>query len=858
MTLMSRLSTLESAGLIRLARLEPDLEYLFRHALVQDAAYASLLKADRQRLHLAVGEALERMYPEQLDELAPRLAQHFFQAGDDQRALKYFTLAGDAALSSYANQEAESRYRQALHLARSESERAPLLLGLGQAVYGQGRFKEAIEIWREGLDLYQTLGDNDGVARLYGRSARAAWAGGDTPRSLRLCQEGLAAVADAPESEGLALLVHEAARAYLFNGQPDKARPFCQRALEMAERLGIVEVQAEALATLGLFSDQPPEAALDTLRKAVELAESAGLLSQAARAHINLAATLSTVAIDFRAALSHYQRAAELHRQRGDTTGELLGLCGVTDLLLKLGDFEQVEATFLQMRQLLNELIEPGPVAFIFRISKATLLRYRGELAEAARQLRTLLVDARQRNDLHNLIEIDSQLAEILLESCILGVSTTDDDPLPAPHQRWQEAEAALSEAIQVCESWGLSGVWPRCLLSTARVCQGQVGDARHLLTEARETAGLRLSAIDEGWLSFAEARVATAEERWSEALTAFEITAGVYARLGMRWWWARALQEWAEAHVSRGQPTDLERARALFREALVLFEALDIPRYATLVEEKLQALRATTYAQALAHQKVSHELAMAKRIQEGLLPKEVPRVPGWQLAARLEPAKETSGDFYDFVSLPNGQLGIVIADVADKGAGAALYMALSRTLIRTYAVEYDTQPALALGAANERILADTHTDMFVTVFYGVLDPTTGILTYCNAGHNPPYLFSAQKETDLSKVQPLARTGPPLGILEDVDWEQRTVQFAPGDILVLYTDGVTEAQDRQEEFFGEERLLGVVQANLGRAAQEVQDILLAEIHEFVGQAPQFDDLTLMVVVCGSTGDLAGL
>jgi PAS domain S-box-containing protein len=259
-----------------------------------------------------------------------------------------------------------------------------------------------------------------------------------------------------------------------------------------------------------------------------------------------------------------------------------------------------------------------------------------------------------------------------------------------------------------------------------------------------------------------------------------------------------------------------------------------------------------TDITQVLAQQKVEQELALAWQIQASFLPDDLPDVHGWQLTATLEPARETSGDFYDLIPLANGRLGILIADVADKGMGAALYMAVSRTLIRTYAVEYDTQPELALGAANRRILMDTHARLFVTVFYGVLDPATGTLTYCNAGHNPPYLLNARNG---DTVQTLGRTGIPLGIFDDMTWEQRTVQLAPGDMLVLYTDGVTEAQNVQETFFGRERLLEVAQANLGRSAQDVQETLIAEVHGFVGDAPQFDDITLMVIVRSSTSNI---
>jgi sigma-B regulation protein RsbU (phosphoserine phosphatase) len=249
------------------------------------------------------------------------------------------------------------------------------------------------------------------------------------------------------------------------------------------------------------------------------------------------------------------------------------------------------------------------------------------------------------------------------------------------------------------------------------------------------------------------------------------------------------------------------------------------------------------------ANKKMAQELALAGEVQTSFLPRELPDIPGWQISVTLRPARETSGDFYDVNLLPNGRLGILVADVVDKGVGAALFMALSWILIRTYAPEYPTQPELVLSAVNRRILKDTNANQFVAVFYGILDPATGTLTYCNAGHVPPYLLSTQSD---DAVQTLLRTGPPLGILEDVTWEQGVVHLAPDDVLVLYTDGITDAEDGKGTFFGQERLLGSVQANLGRSAQEMQDALMAEVHEFVSDAPQFDDIALMVLVRGST------
>jgi sigma-B regulation protein RsbU (phosphoserine phosphatase) len=245
------------------------------------------------------------------------------------------------------------------------------------------------------------------------------------------------------------------------------------------------------------------------------------------------------------------------------------------------------------------------------------------------------------------------------------------------------------------------------------------------------------------------------------------------------------------------------------------------------------------------ANRKMERELGLAGEVQASFLPHELPDIPGWQLAVTLNPTRETSGDFYDVNPLPGGRLGIVVADVVDKGAGAALFMALSWILIRTYAAEYPLNPELVLSAVNRRILEDTEAKQFVTVFYGVLDPATGSLVYCNAGHCLPYLLSTQSG---SEAQTLCTTGMVLGVTQDATWRQKVVQLVPGDVLVLYTDGVTEAQNEQGMLFDGDRLLESVRANLGRPAQDIQNAVMAKVCEFVGAASQFDDIALMVLI----------
>jgi tetratricopeptide (TPR) repeat protein len=837
MTVMSQLSTLESAGLIRLVQLEPELEYLFRHELVQNAAYASLLMTDRKRLHQAIGQAVEMLYSDRLDEYAGVLARHFQQAGDDRHALEYFVRAADAALASYANQEAESLYRSALTLPCSQAQRVVLLAGLGEALYCQSRFEEAIQTWRDGIDEYQVLGDDDGVAKQYARSARAVWHLGDHLAGLRLCQEGLEVVCGAPESAGLAILMHEAGRAYYFNGLPDEGRPLCQQALEMAERLGAIAVQADTLATLGVFTKDEPQEALSALTKAVELTEAAGLLEIGFRAHHNLGNIKRALLVDQRAAREHYVRAASLARQRGSAQEELFSLSVAVGMSLALGELEAVEEALPKLEGLAQAIPDPEQAQRGLHDIKATLLQARGEWAEAWRLRRESSEIARQRGDFQGVRDGTSSLAQFLLEMDRLGLFEDEEASAAA----LAEAEAALGEALQLTEG-SLGGlVWMLSQLSMLRARQGQFDESHRLLSEAREESKLTPAVWNVQVLANAEGRLAAAEERWPEALTAFEAAAGAEARMGMRWSWARILLDWADAHVSRGQPADLERAQALLREARAAFEEMDSTYYASLVGERLQTLRAETFTQALALGVAAQELRVAGRIQEGLLPRELPHIPGWQLAAALEPARETSGDFYDFIPLPEGRWGIVVADVADKGAGAALYMALSRTLIRTFAAEHVTKPELVLAAANERILEETHIDMFVTVFYGILDPETGTLAYCNAGHHPPYVLSGRRS------QALGRTGMALGVVQDTDWDSDTVQLAPEEILLLYTDGVTDAQSPDGKAFGQDRLLAAAQASLERAAPEVQENLLAGIRQFVQDAPQFDDLTLLVL-----------
>jgi len=246
-------------------------------------------------------------------------------------------------------------------------------------------------------------------------------------------------------------------------------------------------------------------------------------------------------------------------------------------------------------------------------------------------------------------------------------------------------------------------------------------------------------------------------------------------------------------------------------------------------------------YRQEAEQERLERELEVAREIQASFLPKHCPSLPGWELDAYWQAARQVGGDFYDFFPLPDDRLGLVVADVADKGVPAALFMALSRTLVRVTTHD-GRRPAKALQRANELIIADAHSDLFVTVFYAILDPQTGTLTYTSGGHNPPLLIRRN-----GQVESLRARGIVLGIVEYIELEEKCVTLEPGDVLVLYTDGVTDAINADEEEFGLTRLTEVIQRTRKQSPSDIIAAINSEVMAFVGNTPQFDDFTLAVL-----------
>ena len=242
---------------------------------------------------------------------------------------------------------------------------------------------------------------------------------------------------------------------------------------------------------------------------------------------------------------------------------------------------------------------------------------------------------------------------------------------------------------------------------------------------------------------------------------------------------------------------------------------------------------------EAKERERIQQELQVAALIQQTLLPKELPSIPGWHVDAFYRPARAVGGDFYDFIHLDDGRLGVVIGDVTDKGVPAALVMATSRSMLRSAAHKH-TSPGAVLAEVNDALVTEIPPAMFVTCLYAIVDTDTGEVIFANAGHNLPYV------RDSSGVAELRATGMPLGLMPGMKYDEKTHTLDAGDVMVLTSDGITEAHNVEREMYGFPRLMSRVAVKPKDG--DVVSALVGDLEQFTGSdAEQEDDITLVVV-----------
>jgi len=255
----------------------------------------------------------------------------------------------------------------------------------------------------------------------------------------------------------------------------------------------------------------------------------------------------------------------------------------------------------------------------------------------------------------------------------------------------------------------------------------------------------------------------------------------------------------------------------------------------------------ATLRKQRLEHEirereRVEQELRVARSIQQASLPKEVPQLEGWQISPFYQPAREVGGDFYDFFDLSDGRVGVAVGDATGKGMPAALAVSATSSMLRAVAQALDSSsPGEALSRINETLLARIPSNMFVTCFYGILDPKSGHLTYANAGHDLPYVRHGDGD-----AEELRARGMPLGLMPGMAYEEREVSLREGNCILFYSDGLVEAHDPKGEMFGFPRLRALI-AEHGEE-KSLEETLLEELYSFVGEGwEQEDDITLLTL-----------
>jgi serine phosphatase RsbU (regulator of sigma subunit)/anti-sigma regulatory factor (Ser/Thr protein kinase) len=243
--------------------------------------------------------------------------------------------------------------------------------------------------------------------------------------------------------------------------------------------------------------------------------------------------------------------------------------------------------------------------------------------------------------------------------------------------------------------------------------------------------------------------------------------------------------------------------------------------------------------AEVRARERIEQELQVARLIQQTLLPKAEPVLPGWQISAYYQPARAVGGDFYDFIELPDGRLAIIVGDVTDKGVPAALVMATTRSVLRGAARRLIV-PGAVLERTNDLLCPEIPPKMFVTCLYAILDPASGRLQYANAGHDLPYHRRADS------VEELRAVGMPLGLMPGTHYEEHEITLAPGDSVLFYSDGLVEAHNARRELFGFPRLQAFVERYPPGDGATLIKVLLAELGAFTGpDAEQEDDITLV-------------
>jgi len=474
-------------------------------------------------------------------------------------------------------------------------------------------------------------------------------------------------------------------------------------------------------------------------------------------------------------------------------------------------------------------------------------------------------------------------MSQLSIEANLLGALLAEATDLPDANlippliDRFQSAADRFDRAIDVIGAGGLmtvqdtaerliaTGLGPGNVYALRGTLLDEQRSAAGLIAEARTVAATLTGDVD-NLVKHVEARTIQAVAASNRAIDIGETTLlvlnaiSILGALLIGWFYVRRkitapvvrITDAAAAfEASRFDPEELasvrdrtdelgDLARTFTRMAAEVQARTDT--LDRLVAERTSELNRKNALLEEANQRMDAELSIAKTLQAAMLPQRLPEHPQYTGQATMVPAREMGGDFYDFFPVGENRIGLVIADVSGKGVPAAFFMAISRTILQGSAREHGS-PGACLADSNDLLCQQNPLDLFVTAFYGVLDLDTGTFTYANAGHNPPILVRA--DGTVSNLP--AMGGVAMGVMMGLSYAENSVTLAAGDTLLLYTDGISEAMDGDGQEFTEGRLIRSLGESHRESVEIVMSSLIDSVHEFVGGAPQSDDITCLIV-----------
>jgi tetratricopeptide (TPR) repeat protein len=495
-------------------------------------------------------------------------------AGREEACL-YFYLAGNSALASYANSEAENYYRQVLDLSPSDHLRADLLAGLGESLHRQGITREANSFWQEAINLYALSGNYDRMADVYARLSNLLMDSEGYLKAWVKCQEGLIKMEGKPDSPGYAHLLAEAGRTAHFRNISDQVIPLCQRALQMAERVGNLDVAAYAKLTLVLRERDIVEQT-KIYEEVIAETEANNLLRTAARAHNNISVLLFNW-IDNHSAVRHSYRAAEIYRQIGDIAFMYLALSNLITQSVSLGNLDVYEdkITGFLAQSPISETRREKELNLYEHYKKVSSLA-KGRWIEALENFRARVEKCREMGSFQPLANNNLWLANTILELNRFG------------HQdEISEAEKAMKENVEI--NWNI--LESQFTLVNIFTRQEKYSEAISLLKSVEEDFNEQKTYQYQAELSRAKYELAQAEGRWNEAIDSCETFIEISQKCGQYWELARKLIDLGDAYMGRNKPGDRERARETYQQSLDMFTEMGAPGYIKVLEERLGKL---------------------------------------------------------------------------------------------------------------------------------------------------------------------------------------------------------------------------------------------------------------------------